>query len=180
MEKKLFFTLICFIAISWARPVEAAEANRKQDNIEVNTLIGHWRFEKAEILEKQPNAPHFTVKETISRIADMQTFAFCFYQALTHLDFISENRLMFESLDTPTTETDYRLIPQDNGDTLLEIFIQKEDREIPIPTGFEYKISLAGTDRLAITVETVCLNGEFIAVYLTRSMESTHYNLSLR
>jgi hypothetical protein len=78
--------------------------------------------------------------------------------------------LIFESLDTSSPETEYRLIPQDNGETLLEIFIQREDQEIPIPTGFEYKISLQGADRLAITVETVCLNGEFITSYLKRTL----------
>jgi hypothetical protein len=153
--------------LCWTKPLNAT-SNHKPDKIEAGNLTGAWFFEKAEILQKQPDAQSYTVKETIDQIADMPAFSFCFHQALTNLVFISENRLSFESLDTPTTETEYRLISLDNGETLLEIFIQKEDQEIPIPTGFEYKISLTGADRLAITVETVCLNGEFIVSYFKR------------
>jgi hypothetical protein len=100
----------------------------------------------------------------------MYDFAFCYHQAITQLDFISSDRLMFETLDTPPTDTDYRLIAGDNGDTLLEIFIQPEGQDIPIPSGYAYRISLPADGRLAITVESVCPGGDTITSYLKRTL----------
>ena len=169
MKKKVFLTLICLTTVCLTTLLAAA--NHKQDDIEAHKLTGNWIFEKAEILQKLPNAQAYIVKETIDRLPDLYAFSFCFHHTPVNLVFMSENRLSFEPLnDPPQTDAAYRLIPQDNGETLLEIFIQREGEDVPIPTGFDYRISLQGADRLAITAGTACLPGEeMIVSYLKRT-----------
>jgi hypothetical protein len=166
--KKIVLTLICIcLASVYCGNVKADDVDNQQ-NIDTNELTGHWVFEKLEILDSPVNGGQATVKATVMQTRDLQPYAFCFYRALLDLIFISENRLMFESLASPMAEAEYRLIDKDNGATQLEILVLRDGEDVPVPDGGEYLISREGTDRLKIKSGGDCLNGESMACYLKR------------
>ncbi|MDR1258278.1 MAG: hypothetical protein LBK65_03210 [Tannerellaceae bacterium] len=169
--KTFVTTLICICLILICREkTSAVNSSNDQHNIDVNELTGNWVFEKIEIFGSQANAQNHAVKTTIERIPDLQPYSSCFYHAILGLFFISEDRLIFERYDTSSMgETEYRLIPGEGGAALLEIFILREEEDIPVPIGGpEYQISQEGTDRLKITTDATCFSGEVMTCYLKR------------
>jgi hypothetical protein len=171
MKTKVFLTFFCFAALSWGSPVVNADPNRVPDSIETHQLTGLWVFDKAEILEQRPNAQALALKTTIDSLPGMYDFSFCFYHALLRLHFDADNRLMFERVSGPATEGDYQLLRDEaDGQTRLEIFVPNEEDNVPIPLSATYRISLEGADRLTVTTETGCLNGEVIVSYFKRSI----------
>jgi hypothetical protein len=163
-EKKMKKTIIaliciCIMPVCWG----------KQHSVVVNELIGMWVFEKMDILDShQANAQNASVKASILQTSDLQPYAFCFYNAILNLNFLPDDRLMFESLGSSQDDAEYRLRVNDDGSTQLEILVRKDGQDVPVPTGNEYLISLEGRDRLKITSGGGCLNGESMVCYLKR------------